>query len=65
MVSQNCGDIIARSGDWVILTRKSDGGLIASFQVIEKLCRKALERKIILYYNETIENTDIKVKRSK
>ena len=24
MVSQSCGGIIARSGDWVILTRKSD-----------------------------------------
>ena len=65
MVSQSCGDMIARSGDWVILIRKSDGSLIASFQVIEKLCRKALERKIILYYNETIENTEIEVKRSK
>ena len=65
MVSQSCGGIIARSGDWVILTRKSDGGLIASFQVIEKLCKKALERKIILYYNEQIENIEIKVKRGK
>jgi hypothetical protein len=64
-MTKPCGDIIAHSGDWVILTRKSDGGLIASFQVIEKLCKKALERKIILYYNETIENTEIKVKRSK
>ena len=64
-MTKPCGDILAHSGDWVILTRKSDGGLIASFQVIEKLCKKALERKIILYYNETIENTEIKVKRSK
>ena len=64
-MTKPCGDILAHSGDWVILIRKSDGGLIASFQVIEKLCRKALERKIILYYNETIENTEIKVKRSK
>ena len=64
-MTKPCGDILAHSGGWVILIRKSDGGLIASFQVIDKLCRKALERKIILYYNETIENTEIKVKRSK
>lgn len=65
MVSQSCGDIIARSGDWVILTRISDEALVASFRCSEKLCRKMLERKIVLFYNESVENIKVKVKRGK
>ena len=65
MVSQSCGDIIARSGNWITLTRKSDQGLVASFRATEDICKKMIERKIVFFYNEQIENTDIKVKRSK
>ena len=56
MVSQNCGDIIARSGDWITLTRKSDQGLVASFKATEDICKKMIERKIVFFYNEQIEN---------
>ena len=65
MVSQSCGDIIARSGDWITLTRKSDQGLVASFKATEDICKKMIERKIVFFYNEQIENIEIKVKRSK
>ena len=65
MVSQNCGGIIARSGDWITLTRKSDQGLVASFKATEDICKKMIERKIVFFYNEQIENIEIKVKRSK
>lgn len=65
MVSQNCGDIIAHSGDWITLTRKSDQGLVASFRATEDICKKMIERKIVFFYNEQIENIEIKVKRSK
>ena len=65
MVSQSCGGIIAHSGDWIILTRKSDQGLVASFRATEYICNKMIERKIVFFYNEQIENIEIKVKRSK
>ena len=65
MVSQSCGGIIARSGDWITLTRKSDQGLVASFRATEDICKKIIERKIVFFYNEQIENIEIKVKRSK
>ena len=64
-MTKPCGDIIAHSGDWITLTRKSDQGLVASFRAIEDICKKMIERKVVFFYNEQIENIEIKVKRSK
>ncbi|NCB78554.1 MAG: hypothetical protein EOM41_00880 [Bacilli bacterium] len=64
-MTKPCGDIIARSGNWITLTRKSDQGLVASFRATEDICKKMIERKIVFFYNEQIENIEIKVKRSK
>ena len=63
MVSQSCGGIIAHSGDWITLTRKSDQGLVASFRATEDICKKMLERMIVFKYNESIENVKIKIRR--
>ena len=64
-MSSGCKEVVANEGDWVILTRISDEVLVASFRCSEKLCRKMLERKIVLFYNESVEDVKVKVKRGK
>jgi len=64
-MSSGCKETIANEGDWIILTRISDEALIASFRCSENICRKMLERKIVFFYNEDIDNVKIKVKRGK
>ena len=56
------GGYLVREGQWVEIYHSCSGDLLASFKVKSDMCKKTLDRYLVIYCNVEMAKLDYRVK---